>query len=175
MVQHLKPIIPEGTKILILGSYPHPNGESLKLGHYYADIDHNDFWSLIGTIYDDEEIIRILRSLLEKPKTKRSPDEFGILEAQLVKHKLGVADVCFDSECLKVNKEIVEKLKMDSLNLVCFNGREAEDYFRKFKLKFKNTERLPNSSMAFPLGFKCKYICWSTLLQKSNVNHDKVV
>lgn len=51
MLNSFKPIVDEGSRILILGSMP--GVESLRLQQYYAN-PRNQFWKLIYSIFDSE-------------------------------------------------------------------------------------------------------------------------
>ena len=120
-VHSLPPVINDQAEILILGSMP--GKTSLKSGQYYAH-PQNLFWRLL------EDILHISRSFDYQERC-----------ACLVEHRIGLWDTVktctrsssLDSDILDTSIVVNNVSKLLTtychINLICFNGKKAEQIF----------------------------------------------
>lgn len=120
--ESLPPFIPEGAKILILGSFPSP--VSRKEGFYYA-YKTNRFFKVISSILKEEE-----------PLTKEERMAF------LSRHKIALYDVIYscvitgasDSTIDEVTPCDIDKIRKDhpTIKQVFTTGKKASDLYLKY-------------------------------------------
>lgn len=134
------PIIPEKSKLLILGSLP--GDKSLQENQYYAH-PQNRFW-------------KTLALLLSAP----IPLDYASRVDLLHQHHIALWDVCeaairkgsMDTDILEESPNKIDQLLQDNpdIKAVCFNGQKAQKLFDKY---FKRTAgiqyiTLPSTSPA---------------------------
>ena len=138
-------------KILILGTMP--GSQSLEKKEYYSS-PNNSFWAILGSLFNDG---KPFQNYDEKRKC-------------LHDNHIALWDV-FDS-CKRdksIDKNIKDPVYNDiegmladnpSISLIIFNGKKAEDAYKKhFKLNVK-TVTDPSTSNAFPLSREKKTALW---------------
>ena len=134
------PIVPEKSKLLILGSLP--GDKSLQENQYYAH-HQNRFW-------------KTLALLLSSPV----PVDYASRVDLLHQHHIALWDVCeaairkgsMDTDILEESPNKIDQLLQDNpdIKTVCFNGQKAQKLFDKY---FKRTAdiqyiTLPSTSPA---------------------------
>ncbi|MBD1426611.1 DNA-deoxyinosine glycosylase [Sphingobacterium arenae] len=134
------PIIPQKSKILILGSLP--GDRSLQENQYYAH-PQNRFW-------------KTLALLLSVPIPMDYVDRVNLLH----RHHIALWDVCevamrkgsMDSDILKENPNRIDQLLQDNADIrtICFNGQKAQKLFDKYFNRSPHIQyiTLPSSSPA---------------------------
>ncbi|MFY9935773.1 MAG: DNA-deoxyinosine glycosylase [Silvibacterium sp.] len=118
----LPPVIWENSRILILGTMP--GDDSLRMQRYY-DRANNQFWKILGTVYDETE----------------SPDYSQRLEF-LNRRRLAVWDVLQSAQRAgsldadiknEVANDFVSLLRTHpGLHVLVFNGSRAHTLFRRY-------------------------------------------
>jgi hypoxanthine-DNA glycosylase len=170
----LTPFIPDGAKILMLGSFP-PAKKRWSMDFYYPNIS-NDMWRIFGIIFHDDKFHFINVS---NKKFKKE----DIIEC-LKLHKIAIYDTAC-AICRTKNTasdkdlEIIEATDLNKLldyiptcTAVMTTGQKATDTFaNQFNIKepkvgsytnfkFKEREirlyRMPSSSRAYPLKIETK-------------------
>jgi len=116
------PIIPEKSKLLILGSLP--GDRSLQENQYYAH-PQNRFW-------------KTLALLLSAPL----PMDYASRVALLHQYHIALWDVCeaairkgsMDTDILEESPNKIDQLLQDNpdIRVVCFNGQKAQKLFDKY-------------------------------------------
>ena len=159
-ITSFRPIWNAESRILILGSMP--GAESLRQQQYYAH-PRNVFWPIIGKLcrfsaalpYEER-----LRQLLDKRialwDSARRCCRKGSLDAAIRNHELNDFAWLFDAA--------------PKIELVCFNGRKAEQLFKEYVrgggtgLDNKHFLALPSTSPAnAAMTFEQKLECWRQL------------
>lgn len=117
----LPPFLPEGARVLILGSFP--SVKSREEGFYYAH-KSNRFFPVLATLFDEDTPL----STLERKRF-------------LVRHKIALYDVLFSCD-IENSKDgsIRDPVPIDlpslkrklSPEMIFTTGKAAETYFRKF-------------------------------------------
>ena len=135
------PIIFDGAKTLILGTYP--SLKSFEKGFYYAH-PQNQFWPLLGDIFNEAAATRDERIALLK------------------KHRLALWDTCHtcirsegnssDTNLSEIEPNDIPALleKYPSIKRICFTGKKAEAIYRKHFARLPvATALLPSPSPAY--------------------------
>jgi hypoxanthine-DNA glycosylase len=167
LLQAFSPLVGDGSRVLILGSMPSP--QSLKAGQYYAH-PQNAFW-------------RIIFDLWEAPLT----EDYAERTCFLLEHGLALWDVV--ASCRRegsADSAIRDATPNDfaaffrqwpQIGRICFNGRVAEQLFRRLVLKDGGygtlealrpglqTIRLGSTSPAHAAPYAVKLAEWRVLRQ----------
>jgi double-stranded uracil-DNA glycosylase len=135
----LQPVVDGNTRILILGSLP--SDISIEKGQYYAN-PGNDFWKIMGSVLDEGLAGR----------------DYADKTRLLLEHHIGLWDVyrsceregSMDSNISDVvlNDFDMIKAQYPSVELVCFNGKEAGKSEYLLRDAGFRTQVLPSSSGA---------------------------
>lgn len=123
IINSLPPVIAENTKILVLGSMP---GEiSLRLQQYYAH-PRNQFWrlmnDLIGIPMNAEYEIRV---------GHLQHAGIGLWDTLKTCERSGSSDARINPVSEEANDIPGLLEQVPSIDAICFNGRKAEQTFRK--------------------------------------------
>lgn len=128
------PIIPENSKLLILGSLP--GDKSLEENQYYAH-PQNRFWKTMAI-------------LLSAPIPMDYPSRVALLH----KHHIALWDVCelairkgsMDTDILKESPNKIDQLLQENpeIKALCFNGQKAQKLFDKY---FKRVDRIQYTTL----------------------------
>lgn len=157
------PVADAAARVLILGSLP--GRRSLEAAEYYAQ-PQNAFWPIMGRLCGatrslpyDERLARLRASGIALWDVLAAGDRIGSLDSAIV------------STTLVVNAFEAFFAGHPSIELVCFNGRKAEEVFRRrvapaLPPRALVFELLPSTSPAFAsLTFEEKLARWSAALE----------
>jgi hypoxanthine-DNA glycosylase len=158
IISGFEPLADKSARVLILGSMP--GIESLTARQYYAHA-HNAFW-------------KIMAEILGFPAEARYESRIGALkDADIalwdVLHsciRQGSLDADIKAGSVRVNDFQAFFSDHPNIELVCFNGKTAEKYFRKHVLPTLTdchvaTISLPSTSPAYAsLTFTAKAAAW---------------
>src|SRR5215472_17021015 len=141
LVQGFDPVVGKGARVLILGTLP--GGESLRLGQYYADKSRNMFWSIIRDLFEidgryDERVSGLIRQGVAIWDVLKSAKRSGSLDTHIVR---GTEEPNDFGAFFAVHPTVAT---------VCFNGGEAERYFRKLVAPRLGPAKLPRLFPALP-------------------------
>lgn len=159
MVNGFELISSKEPKIMILGSAP--SVMSLNLYQYYGN-KRNCFWTLLAKLYNKESF--------ENYNQKISfIENNNLLLWDVV--KVCNREGSLDSNINQVVANDIEKVIKDntSLNLVIFNGKKANELYKKYIYYYpKNIDffTLPSTSPAYTLSFEKKYEKWKSIFDK---------
>jgi TDG/mug DNA glycosylase family protein len=155
----------EGARVLILGSLP--GRRSLEQQQYYAQ-PHNTFWKIM------ERLCGAAPSLPYAERLQRlRASGIALWDVLAAGDRQGSLDSAIVATNMVVNDLAAFFTRQPRIRVVCFNGRKAEDVFRRrvacelpqrltAKLEF---ELLPSTSPAFAsLTFEQKLERWSAAL-----------
>lgn len=155
-IEAFSPVIEKNTKILILGSIP--GVKSLAKQQYYGN-PRNQFWRLIGELYNEEE-----------PKTYADKIQMikkhGIGLWDVIKHcrRRGSLDADIKEETVNDLRDLLENHR--SIEKVCFNGTKAYELFKKhigFEGFSQEFIKLPSSSPANTQALEEKRRAWEKI------------
>ena len=158
------PVIDDGVKVLILGSFPSP--ASLAKKQYYGH-PQNQFWKLLGVLLNEPlhemEYARRLPVLLE--------NGIGLWDVLQQCERAGALDSnirnAVENDFLEVTR-VARELKR-----VCFNGKTAGRFEPVFAGAGYETLVLPSSSPAYTLKFEMKLKAWHGVVpNKKRVPHE---
>jgi TDG/mug DNA glycosylase family protein len=159
------PVADGAARVLVLGSLP--GRRSLEAAEYYAQ-PQNAFWPIMGRLCGatrslpyDERLARLRASGIALWDVLAAGDRLGSLDSAIV------------SATLVVNEFEAFFTRHPRIELVCFNGRKAEDVFRRRVVPALPAlasglafELLPSTSPAFAsLTFEQKLARWSAVLE----------
>lgn len=105
-----EPFVPEGAKVLIMGTFP-PGAHRWNMDFYYPNRT-NDFWKIIGLIFHDSPDALLI------PGTKDY--DLSKIKATLTEHHIAMNDTVYKARRLKGNAsdkflEIVEPVDLETL------------------------------------------------------------
>lgn len=151
----LPPIVDAGVRVLILGSFP--SEASLAAQHYYAH-PQNQFWRLVAAV-------------IERPLVEL---DYAEKQRALLAAGIGLWDVyglcqragSLDSAIRDARPNDFERVTRlaRQLRRVCFNGKTAGRFARRFAAQGFDTCVLPSSSPAYTLSFAGKLRHWRAAL-----------
>jgi len=151
LLSGLPPILDTGIETLILGSFPSP--VSLASQQYYGH-RQNQFWRIMAAITGEPF-----------PELDYSEKKRGLL-----RHHIGVWDVyrccqrqgALDSAIMRAEPNDFTDLKTRTPRLlrVCFNGKTAGGFERRFLAAGYASCVLPSTSPAYTLSFERKLERW---------------
>jgi len=160
MIYSFEPIISKNCKVLLLGTMP--GAESLRKQQYYG-YKHNAFWRIIYALFGAE------------------PDEdYEKRKAFLLEHDIAVWDVLkscrregsSDSDIRQPVPNDFRSLylRFPGIKCICFNGRPAGMFYKRFVEKkedvpVKPVYYLPSTSPAYTIPFEKKLEQWKLLLK----------
>jgi hypoxanthine-DNA glycosylase len=155
------PVIDEGARVLLLGSLP--GRASLEARQYYAQ-PQNAFWRIMGALVGAGPELAY-RQRLARLKTS----SLALWDVLAAAEREGSLDSAINRETAIVNDFASLFERHDRIELVCFNGRTAEDLFRRRVLpnlpeRFAGVARhaLPSTSPAHAgMPFAVKLERWS--------------
>ena len=156
------PVIGQGAKVLILGSLP--GQPSLLAGQYYAN-PRNSFWRIMDDIVglspnDDytEKCISLINNGISL---------WDVLESAV---RPGSLDSAIDTASAKANNFAGLFARHPGIELICFNGKKAQDLFARRVVKTTALPAkceqliLPSSSPAHAsMNFEQKLQQWSII------------
>jgi double-stranded uracil-DNA glycosylase len=159
MREGLPPIVGDGARVLILGSFP--SERSLAAEEYYAN-RRNQFWPIIASLFGfdadapyEERIDAVKGHGLALWDVIASCRRVGSMDNKIDRKTLVVND--FDA-FLTANRDI---------DRVFVNGLTALDLFEKYVETPLPVVRLPSSSGALPMSFADKLACWRVISAES--------
>ena len=157
------PIEGEGARVLILGTMP--GIESLRIGQYYANRG-NAFWKVLGTLlgFSPSE------SYEERVKALKNGGIalWDVLESCV---RLGSLDASIDKNTAVPNDLAGLLRRHPGIDVICFNGADAEKYFRERVLRNqrisgKRYVRLPSTSSSYAaMPFNEKVAAWAGVIR----------
>lgn len=167
MARGFPPVIDECARVLVLGSLP--GRASLEAGQYYAQ-PQNAFWRIMGALVGAgpeleyaERLARFKGSALGLWDVLAAGQREGSLDSAIVRATAIINDFA----------RLFERYRR--IELVCFNGRTAEQLYRRRVLpnlpgKFAGIplQALPSTSPAHAgMPFAAKLERWSILLTRA--------
>lgn len=152
MRQGLPPIIGDGARILLLGSFP--SEWSLVTGEYYAN-PRNQFWALLASVFDfDAHAPYEQRIDAAKSRGVALWDVVGSCR------RTGSMDAKIDHQTLVVNDFGPQLARHRGIERIFANGLAALKIFEQHVETTVPTVRLPSSSGALPMSFADKLSRW---------------
>ncbi len=155
----LAPIEDSESEILILGTLP--GKESLKAQRYYASVN-NFFWKILSGVFNKP-------LLVTNEERKFFLHEHHIALWDVLKSANRITSLDSDIKNPVVNNLKVFVDNHPKLRLICFNGREAYNYFERY-IGFKN---IPNTIRIASLPSTSSSNTHNTLDEK--IRHWKVI
>lgn len=160
-VTSFSPIADPSARVLLLGSMP--GVLSLKANQYYAH-PRNAFWRIMSSIYGfsaDAPYETRVENL-----TASGVALWDVLHACV---RVGSLDSAIEAGSRIPNDFPAFFQQHPDIKLVCFNGSEADQSFRRYVLPHLNTRditfvRLPSSSPAHAVSFEKKVAAWRVAL-----------
>jgi hypoxanthine-DNA glycosylase len=156
MREGLPPVIDDGARVLLLGSFP--SERSLAARQYYANL-RNQFWTLMGTLFDFDA---------ELPYDQRlaAVTGHGVALWDVVHgcRRAGSMDAKIDRKTLVVNDFAPLFSRYPGIRRVFVNGLTAFELFERHVATGLPTVRLPSSSGALPMSFADKLARWSEIV-----------
>ena len=151
----------DSAKVLILGSMP--GIASLRANQYYAH-SRNSFWPIIASIYGfnakseyESRVQNVISNGIAIWDVLQSCERSGSLDSAIVNGSRVPNDFNLFFQ------------KYPRIKLICFNGAEADNSFKRFvlsqiDLKGFNLVRLPSTSPANTQSFEQKRADWEKAL-----------
>ena len=151
----LKPIVNNKSKVIVLGSYP--STISLKERQYYAN-PNNQFWRLISDIFHADIRNKDYRQKVNFLLSQK----IALWDSLKACKRKGSSDY-------SISKEVPNDLgrlfsKYPAIDTVCFNGRAAENFYKRYFNFNKRYMYLLSSSPALAKPYKLKKEKWSKIL-----------
>jgi double-stranded uracil-DNA glycosylase len=152
MCEGLTPIVGDGARVLILGSFP--SERSLVAGEYYAN-RRNQFWPLLGTVFGFDADASY-EARLDAVK------HHGVALWDVVHscRRVGSMDAKIDRKTLVVNDFGPLLAAHPGIERVFVNGLTAFELFERHVDTPLPAVRLPSSSGALPMTLADKLIRW---------------
>ena len=162
----LAPIASAGAHTLVLGSLP--GRRSLQMQQYYAH-PQNAFWKLLARIYGGESSL---------PYTQRveilTANHVALWDVLAAAERPGSLDSSIVHASARVNDFTTFYRAHPQVRRVCFNGRKAEELYRRFVLSGLPVEfaalryvPMPSTSPAHAgMPFAEKLVRWKTIKEK---------
>jgi double-stranded uracil-DNA glycosylase len=156
------PIIPEGARLLILGTLP--GEESLRLQQYYG-FARNHFWSLIAALSDQP-----LPATYAEKTALLHANRWALWDVLEGAERIGSSDAAIRNPTVNAFGDFFAAYP--DIATVAFNGQKARDLFRRYVVKsglvpedrFTAIE-LPSSSPLYTIPFEEKRQLWQTKLE----------
>jgi hypoxanthine-DNA glycosylase len=152
LLQGFPPVVDDGARLLILGSFP--SVQSLKLGQYYAN-PRNAFWRITGRLFDFD----VSEPYQHRLAVLRS-NGVALWDVLYRCRRLGSADAAIDPKSRVVNDFEELFSSYPGLTRVYFNGATAATTFRRLVdvEPAVTLQQLPSTSPAhtMPLGDKVR-------------------
>lgn len=169
MAQGFPPVIDENARVLVLGSLP--GRASLEAGQYYAQ-PQNTFWRVMGALVGAGPELAYAERL-----ARLKSASLGLWDVLAAARRDGSLDASIIRETATVNDFASLFERHPRIERVCFNGRTAEELFRRRVLPglpatFARVDlhALPSTSPAHAgMPFAAKLERWSILLRDSRV------
>jgi TDG/mug DNA glycosylase family protein len=161
------PIAKPDAEMLILGSLP--GRKSLEMQQYYAH-PQNAFWKLIARIYDKES------SLPYKQRVEiLTANRIALWDVLAAAERPGSLDSSIVHASARANDFAAFYRTHSRISRVYFNGRKAEELYRRFVLPGLSAEfaairyvPMPSTSPAHAgMAFAEKLVRWKTIKEKS--------
>ncbi|MCW2552445.1 MAG: glycosylase [Mycobacterium sp.] len=152
MREGLPPIVGDGARVLLLGSFP--SERSLLAGEYYAN-RRNQFWPLMATVFGFDQ---------DLPYDQRinAVTSHGVALWDVVHscRRAGSMDANIDRTSLVVNDFDRLLARHRGIARIFVNGLTALQLFERNVEITLPTVRLPSSSGALPMSFDDKLARW---------------
>ena len=174
----LEAAVDENTELIILGTFPSFKSR----GDWYYSNSNNQFWKIIGTIFQDKSIIS--QDIDGKNKLTKERKHF------LKNKKIGLWDIIKSCEIIGSSDSSIEKPEYNDLTIIkknckklkriVFNGKKAFKYYKRYfkiikdsdvknwlnKMTNEGKNVLPSTSPACTsIKFDEKKIKWESLLK----------
>lgn len=156
----LAPLIYDDSEILIIGTFP--SGISICSKQYYANTSNNSFWKIIYSLYSNDGIV---------------PNNYQKRKHILKNHRIALCDIYSSAERpgnldSSINRKNVDYHDFDillakypSVKLLIFNGKYAENEFKKKYPSIKTQLKvLPSTSNSARVKFDIKKDEWKKCL-----------
>ena len=161
-VKSFKPVSHPTARILILGSMP--GLKSLTAAEYYAH-PRNSFWRIMGSIVGFEP-----STSYEARLTALKQSGIALWDVLHSCNRTGSLDSAIEGGTRVANDLNTFLQTHANIEIICFNGMEAEKSFNKYVLPSLNNSnirymRLPSTSPAHAgLTFDDKLLAWSAAI-----------
>ncbi len=186
----LRPFLPEGARILMLGSFPPPK-KRWSMDFFYPNMQ-NDMWRIYGLIFfgDRDHFVDLAHKCFDQPR----------LEAFLCEKGIALYDTACAVNRLQDNAsdkslEVVEHTDVDALlrclplcHAIVTTGQKATDTLREhflvseprvgqsvtfeFEGRPMRLYRMPSSSRAYPLKLEKKAEAYRSMLEAEGILTD---
>ena len=165
MLKGFPPIAAQGARLLILGSMP--SVASLDQHQYYAR-PQNAFWKIMGDLYQ-----ATVSMPYEQRVSRLSAAGVAVWDVVASCIRPGSLDSAIDMQSVVVNDFAAFFISHPNVSHVYFNGRKAEDIYRRFVLADVGGIRpdlvytaLPSTSPAMAtLNYAAKLARWQVLTE----------
>jgi double-stranded uracil-DNA glycosylase len=155
MREGLPPVVGDGARVLILGSFP--SERSLVASEYYAN-RRNQFWPLLGAVFGFDADLPYAQRIA-------AVVQHGVALWDVVQscRRVGSMDAKIDRKSLVIN-DFEELLATNpAIERVFVNGLTAFDLFERHVATTLFAVRLPSSSGAMTMSFADKLAQWSAV------------
>ena len=160
------PIVGAGAHVLVLGSLP--SRKSIEASEYYAH-PQNVFWRIMARLFDTTPEA----SYQKRTELLRS-NRIAVWDVLASSVRPGSMDSDIEISTARPNDFASFYETNPGIGLVCFNGRKADNMYKKMVLdgqaglrRDMRYETLPSTSPAFAsMSFEEKLAEWSIVLQR---------
>ena len=156
MREGLAPVVGDGARVLILGSFP--SERSLVASEYYAN-RRNQFWPLLGAVFGFDA---------DMPYAQRMDAvvQHGVALWDVVHscRRAGSMDAKIDRKTLVVNDFGALLAANPGIERVFVNGLTTFELFERYIETALPTVRLPSSSKTMTMSFADKLSQWSAVI-----------
>jgi hypoxanthine-DNA glycosylase len=151
----LAPVVGDGARVLILGSFP--SERSLVANEYYAN-RRNQFWPLLGAVFGFDADMRYAQRM-------DAVVRHGVALWDVVHscRRAGSMDAKIDRKTLVVNDFGALLAANPGIQRVFVNGLTAFELFERYVQTALPAVRLPSSSGAMTMSFADKLSHWSAV------------
>jgi TDG/mug DNA glycosylase family protein len=157
-IEGFAPVSRADARVLILGTLP--GGVSLKLGEYYAQ-PQNAFWQIM------EELFGTARNIPYEIRIGGLKDRgIALWDVCASGMRAGSLDSKIERSSVEFNKFEPFLLAHPCIELICFNGKKAEQLWKRMPSSPSppiRSEVLPSSSAALALPLKEKLLRWRVI------------
>jgi hypoxanthine-DNA glycosylase len=152
MREGLPPVLGDGARVLLLGSFP--SERSLVAGEYYAN-QRNQFWPLMAAVFGFDADLPYSQRI--DAVTSQGVALWDVVHSC---RRAGSMDAKIDRKTLVVNDFAPVLTRHTGIRRIFVNGLTAFELFERHVETETPTTRLPSSSGALPMSFQDKLARW---------------
>jgi len=189
----LQPFLPEGARLLMLGSFP-PQRKRWSMEFYYPNFQ-NDMWRIVGYLFygDKDYFVNKQRKAFEKEKIVAFAKERGVAFYDTASSVRRLQDNASDKFLEVVEPTDVERLlwQIPQCQAVCTTGQKATDTicalfgmvqppvggYTPFRMGDREMRlyRMPSSSRAYPLALERKAAFYGEMFRELGILENKLL